>query len=114
MLQRKKSSKILLAKDKDNNIHSGILLIWNNNTVYYLIGGSNPKFRNSEAMSLLMWESIKFASSFAKEFDFEGTMVESIERFIRGFGGIQKPYFQLSKVSPKFLKPLYETRYNLS
>ena len=61
-----------------------------------------------------MWESIKFASSFAKEFDFEGTMVESIERFIRGFGAIQKPYFQLSKVRPKFLKPLYETRYNLS
>ena len=64
--KEKKSSKILLAKDKDNNIHSGILLIWNNNTVYYLIGGSNPNFRNSEAMSLLMWESIKFASSFAK------------------------------------------------
>ncbi|MBH20101.1 MAG: methicillin resistance protein, partial [Crocinitomicaceae bacterium] len=82
----KNSCKILLAKDKQNNIHSGILLIWNNKTVYYLMGGSNPNFRNSEAMSLVMWESIKFASSFAKEFDFEGTMVESIERFIRGFG----------------------------
>ena len=60
-----------------------------------------------------MWESIKFASSFAREFDFI-LMVESIERFIRGFGGIQKPYYQLSKVSPKFLKPLYEIRYSLS
>ena len=112
--KEKKSCKILLAKDKDNNIHSGILLIWNDKTVYYLIGGSNPNFRNSEAMSLVMWESIKFASSFAREFDFEGTMVESIERFIRGFGGIQKPYYQLSKVRPKFLKPLYEIRYSLS
>ena len=112
--KEKKSCKILLAKDKENNIHSGILLIWNDKTVYYLIGGSNPNFRNSEAMSLVMWESIKFASSFAREFDFEGTMVESIERFIRGFGGIQKPYYQLSKVRPKFLKPLYEIRYSLS
>lgn len=111
---KKNSCKILLAKDKQNNIHSGILLIWNNKTVYYLMGGSNPNFRNSEAMSLVMWESIKFASSFAREFDFEGTMVESIERFIRGFGGIQKPYYQLSKVRPKFLKPLYEIRYSLS
>jgi hypothetical protein len=65
-------------------------------------------------MSLLMWESIKFASSFVDEFDFEGTMVESIERFIRGFGAAQSPYFQLTKVSPKFLKPLYEKRYNLN
>ena len=112
--KEKKSCKILLAKDKKNNIHSGILLIWNDKTVYYLVGGSNPNFRNSEAMTLVMWESIKFASSFAREFDFEGTMVESIERFIRGFGGIQKPYYQLSKVSPKFLKPLYEIRYSLS
>jgi hypothetical protein len=41
-------------------------------------------------------------------------MVESIERFIRGFGAAQSPYFQLTKVSPKFLKPLYEKRYNLN
>ena len=53
--------------------------------VYYLIGGSNPNFRNSEAMSLIMWEGIKLASTFAKEFDFEGTMVESIERFIKKY-----------------------------
>lgn len=111
---KKNSCKILLAKDKQNNIHSGILLIWNNKTVYYLMGGSNPNFRNSEAMSLVMWESIKFASSFAREFDFEGTMVESIERFIRGFGATQHPYFQISKVKPSFLKPLFEKKYNLS
>ena len=100
--------KIFLAKDIDHNIHSGIFLVWTKKTVYYLIGGSNPEYRNSESMSLLMWESIKFASSFVDEFDFEGTMVESIERFIRGFGAAQSPYFQLTKVSPKFLKPLYE------
>tara|TARA_B100000780_G_C21094739_1_gene441419 strand:- start:759 stop:1715 length:957 start_codon:yes stop_codon:yes gene_type:complete len=106
--------KILMAKDYMGNIHSGILLIWNDKTVYYLVGGSNPLFRNSEAMTLIMWESVKFASSFAKEFDFEGTMVESIERFIRGFGATQHPYFQLSKVKPSFLKPLFEKKYNLS
>ena len=106
--------KIFLAKDSDHNIHSGIFLVWTKKTVYYLIGGSNPDYRNSESMSFLMWESIKFASSFVDEFDFEGTMVESIERFIRGFGATQSPYFQLTNVSPKFLKPLYEKRYNLN
>ena len=107
------SCKILIAKDGSNNIHSGIFLVWTNKTVYYLMGGSNPNFRNSEAMSLVMWEGIKLASTFAKEFDFEGTMVESIERFIRGFGATQKPYFQLSKIRPKFLKPLIERKYNI-
>ena len=108
------SSKILMAKDDHGNIHSGILLVWNKKTVYYLVGGSDPVFRKSEAMTLIMWESVKFASSFAQEFDFEGTMVESIERFIRGFGATQHPYYQLSKVKPSFLKPFFEKKYNLS
>ena len=47
-------------------------------------------------------------------FDVGANQGQSIERFIRGFGCIQKPYYQLSKVSPKFLKPLYEIRYSLS
>ena len=106
--------KILLAKDSNNHIHSGIFLVWSAKTVYYLIGGSNPDFRNSEAMSLVMWEGIQLASRFAKEFDFEGTMVESIERFIRGFGAIQKPYFQLSMTRPKFLKPLLDLKYDIN
>lgn len=112
--QSKGLSKILMAKDSTGNIHSGILLIWNEKTVYYLVGGSDPRYRKSEAMTLIMWESVKFASSFAQEFDFEGTMVESIERFIRGFGATQHPYFQISKVKPSFLKPLFEKKYNLS
>ena len=112
--QSKGLSKILMAKDSTGNIHSGILLIWNEKTVYYLVGGSDPRYRKSEAMTLIMWESVKFASSFAQEFDFEGTMVESIERFIRGFGATQHPYFQISKVKPSFLKPLLEKKYNLS
>ena len=49
----------------------------------YLLGGSNL---NIEIVSTLQWEAIKFASSFVDEFDFEGTMIESIERFIRGLG----------------------------
>jgi len=50
----------------------------------------------------------------ATEFDFEGTMLESIERFIRGFGAVQKPYFQLTKVTPAFLRPIFERRYNIN
>jgi hypothetical protein len=112
--QCKGLSKILMAKDSAGNIHSGILLIWNEKTVYYLVGGSDPRYRKSEAMTLIMWESVKFASSFAQEFDFEGTMIESIERFIRGFGATQHPYFQISKVNPSFLKLFFEKKYNLS
>lgn len=112
--EQNKCAKILYAEDENANVHAAILLVWNTKTVYYLMGGSNPEYRNSEAMTLLMWEAIKFASSFVDEFDFEGTMVESIERFIRGFGAQQYPYYQLSKVKPNYLRPLFEKKFNIS
>ena len=30
-------------------------------------------------------------------FDFEGSMLEGVEGFFRSFGGVQTPYFRLSK-----------------
>ena len=46
-----------------------------------------------------MWEAIKFAATVTKKFDFEGSIIEPIERFFRAFGGRQIPYFQVSKTS---------------
>jgi len=89
--------KILYAEDAEKNIHAAIYLVWDEGSVYYLIGGSDPKFLDSRAFSLLMWEAIKFASSLNKKFDFEGSWVESIERFFRAFGAVQKPYFKITK-----------------
>jgi hypothetical protein len=68
------------------------------------MGGSDPELRNSGANSLCMWEAIKFASTVTKAFDFEGSMIESVERFFRAFGARQVPYFQISKINSPFVK----------
>ena len=101
-----KCRKILLGVDKENKIHAGIYLVWDENTMYYLLGGGDPKYRNSGATSLLLWEAIKLASSKGLSFDFEGSMIEPVEKFVRGFGAIQKPYFQIYKTDSKFLVAL--------
>lgn len=68
------------------------------------MSGSDPILRSSGAISLLRWESIKYSSSVTKSFDFEGSMIEPIERFMRSFGAIQTPYFAISKTNSKLLK----------
>ena len=93
--------KIFLAKDGYGNCHSALFLAWDNNTAYYLLGGSNKSFRNSGAMSLLMWHAIKFTSRHVKVFDFEGSMLEPVERYFRAFGAEQTPYFNIWKTSKK-------------
>jgi Acetyltransferase (GNAT) domain len=93
--------KIFFAEDPQGRIHSAIYMIWDRNSAYYLMGGSDPELRTSGAASLLMWEAIQFAATVTKKFDFEGSMIEPIERFVRAFGGRQIPYFKVRKNSPR-------------
>ncbi len=105
--------RILLAKDAQGNYHAGIYLVWDKTTVYYLMGGSDSKFRSSGAGSLIMWEAIRFAFDNGKVFDFEGSMIEPIERFFRSFGARQVPYFEIrkyNKLAGIFLNILHELK----
>ncbi|RPI02853.1 MAG: peptidoglycan bridge formation glycyltransferase FemA/FemB family protein [Calditrichaeota bacterium] len=95
--RQKSCRKILIAKDAQSRIHAGLYLVWDEYSVYYLMGGSDPKLRESNANSLLIWEAIKFAASIQRAFDFEGSMIEPIERFFRSFGPRQIAYFSIQK-----------------
>ncbi len=83
---------ILFGKDDQENIHAAIYILWDYHRAYYLMGGLNPDFQNSGAKPLLFWEAIKYVSSFVSEFDFEGSMIRSIENFFSSFGATQIPY----------------------
>ncbi len=98
--------ELLIAQDEKGSIHSIILYVWDNESAYYLHGVTDSEYKTSGSMSLLLWEAIKKSSNKTKVFNFEGSMVESIERFFRGFGGEQTPYFQINKTDSKVLKLL--------
>jgi hypothetical protein len=95
------SRKMFFTEDAEGLIHAAIYIIWDDNSAYLLMSGGDPKLRNSGANSLLIWEAIQFASSVTKKFDFEGSMIESVERFFRAFGAVQKPYFDIQKTNSK-------------
>ena len=77
------------------------MLVWNEHCAYYLMGGGDPELRSSGATSLAMWQAIQFAATVSRIFDFEGSMIEPIERFFRGFGAVQTPYLSLTHVRSK-------------
>lgn len=96
--------KIFIAEDEQGRHHAAVYLIWDDNTAYYLMGGGDPELRNSGATSLCMWVAIQFAATVTKSFDFEGSMIEPVERFFRNFGAKQTPYFSISKTNSKLIK----------
>jgi hypothetical protein len=88
---------ILTAVDNSSRVHASAYVVWDAKSAYYLAGGADPELRNSGATSLLLWESIKRASRVTQKFDFEGSMIPSVERFFRAFGARQMPYFSITK-----------------
>ncbi len=91
--------RLLCAVDSQGRIHAASYFVYDEKCCYYLIGGGDPELRTSGASSLLMWEGIKFASSVSGSFDFEGSMIEPIERFFRAFGGVPTPYWRVTRLN---------------
>lgn len=96
--------KILFAKDTEGNIHAALYLVWDSQSAYYLMGGADETFKGSGAYSLLLWNAIKTSASLTNQFNFCGSMLPTVERFFRSFGGEQTPYLHLKKVNSKALK----------
>jgi hypothetical protein len=93
--------RIFAGIDTQGRVHAAVYVAWADGTAYYLMGGSEPDLRDSGAQLLAMWDAICFAGRVAKRFDFEGSMLPRIERWFRGFGATQCPYFSITKSAPR-------------
>jgi hypothetical protein len=107
--EKNKCRKMFFAEDAQGKIHAGAYIVWTADCAYYLMAGGDPDLRSSGAGSLVTWEAISFASTVSRQFDFEGSMLEPVERFFRTFGGRPVGYFAVTKLSRqmKFLAGLY-------
>lgn len=90
ILKEKNSRQMFFALNENKDIVAGVYLIYDKNCTYYLMGGADPDYRKLGAQTILVWESIKFASKVSNKFDFEGSIIKSIESSFRQFGGKQK------------------------
>lgn len=95
--------KMYFAKYQDRIIAANFL-VYDSRSVYYLMGGIDPEYKDLGAMDIVQFEGIKFAIENNKTFDFEGSIIESIEKYFRSFGAIQKPYFHICKTNSNIIK----------
>ena len=100
----KRAAKTIAAYDSAGNLHGALFVVWDKFSAYNLISTIDPDFRTHGAASLLVLEIIRYVSQFVDVFDFEGSMIESVERSFRQFGAIQTPYFSISKTNSRFIR----------
>ena len=106
-----KEMLILEAKNENGVCVAAFCLARDAYFVHYLLGAVDIQFRNEGVMSLLMWNAIKFAKSHQVNFNFEGSMHQSIGRYLSSFGGELTPYFQITKANHKIFKHLSRFHY---
>lgn len=107
LCERHNCGKLFFASDKEGNLHAALLLVYDNETAYYLSGGTDANFYGSGAMSLLMHHAIIYATENDKLFfDFEGSMIPSVNRFFKNYNPIEVKYLNLHKENSFVLRSL--------
>lgn len=95
--QANHTGKMLSAVDENGDILSVAYLVWDEQSVYYLLNGTDYERKNLQANAFLINESIKFAGQVGRKFDFEGSVIKPIEHSFRQFGGTPMRYFRIFK-----------------
>jgi lipid II:glycine glycyltransferase (peptidoglycan interpeptide bridge formation enzyme) len=76
---------------------AAIYIVFDKQYCYYLIGGIATEFKNTGAMSLLLWQAIQFANSHHLTFDFCGSTIASIDKFFSTFNAEQQQIMVVNK-----------------
>lgn len=92
------AGKILYAKTTEGNIASLLFVVWDEKSMYHLIGGSMPEYQRLESYNALTWYAIQLASQMKLKYDFEGSVIKRISKSFREFGGEPKRYYRIRKI----------------
>lgn len=91
------------AYNTKNELIAGICHFYSGKRIVCLLPVSNAEAKKTSAMFLMIDNLIRTFAGTDKIIDFEGSKIEGIARFYKGFGGENQPYYILKKFRPDFL-----------
>ncbi len=95
----------ILKATKNDQTHAVLLCVADEQSAYYLLGGNATEHKNSGAMSVLTWKAmLYFKEKGIPHFNFEGSSIESVEKYFRGFGGDLISFKRIEKLNSKSLE----------
>ena len=93
--------KAACYKDVDDHILSVIFWVWDDISMYQILGGGMPQYQNLDTYDALIWDGICQAKKMKRAYDFEGSMIKRISKSFREYGGVAEQYFRIRKVFNK-------------
>ncbi len=95
--------KILRIRNLEGETAAAAFLVWDKQRMYFLIPCYSPRFKESGAGALLVWEALKLARQQGLQFDFEGSMIRGVANHYKQFGSIPATYCSVRK----YYRPLF-------
>lgn len=94
-----------LARGSNGSALAAAWIVWDHRRAYYLLGGHDDAANSGSAATLALWKAISFATVRLglAEFDFEGSMLPTVEQFFRKFGGTLLPTYTVHWARPRSL-----------
>ncbi len=87
---------------KDNKPSAMVFMLKDVQAAYYLFSSYDKENQHEGAGALAMFSAIEHAKKLGlSTFDFSGSMIPSVEKYFRGFGGDLIPMMQIVKASNK-------------
>ncbi len=103
-LRQQQTGVALEVRDTDGQLHAGLIYVQFQNKIILLFTSLDTAFGQQGGMPLAIWRVIESAGQEVQVIDFEGSMLEPVEHFFRGFGTRPVPYLQIQKNT--FPKPV--------
>jgi lipid II:glycine glycyltransferase (peptidoglycan interpeptide bridge formation enzyme) len=92
--------RILLSRARGNDqVNAGIFVVWDADSMYFLMSSRTPDSTDSGAISQLVWLAMNEAHRRGVKFDFDGVSSPGTFRFLSGFGGEAATRFAVEKFS---------------
>ena len=92
------AGRMFCARDEAGNITALLFLVWDERSVYHILGGYIPEYASTQSYPALVYHGICFAHEKGLAYDFEGSMIRRIAKSFRQFGGTPTPYYRIRKV----------------
>lgn len=104
VLLQQKVGTALEVRGLDGQLHAGLIYMQFQHKIILLFTSFDTKFGQQGGMPMAIWRVIESAGPEVQVIDFEGSMLEPVEHFFRGFGTRPVPYLQIKKNT--FPKPV--------
>ncbi|MEY3051791.1 MAG: hypothetical protein RLY31_1576 [Bacteroidota bacterium] len=90
--------RLYVVRDEAGRAHAAAFVVWDRGKAYWTVQAADPGRLSAGGPALMVWHAIREAAAAGiGSFDFTGSVMPNVERFLRQFGGRPVPRHYIAR-----------------